>query len=83
MRALLVSVACLLLLALVACDECEGKETKCDGEMILVCDDGQWQFLEHCVGPTDDFTCAPDCSEHCDDAPAKPCCVPGCYVPEV
>jgi hypothetical protein len=83
MRTLLVASAFLIASALAACDECEGKETSCDGEMILVCDNGQWEFLEHCVGPTSDFTCIPDCSKECEDAPAKPCCYPGCYVPDV
>jgi len=70
-------------LAILGCDEeCEGKERTCDGEMMLVCKDGQWEFLEHCVGPTPDFTCAEDCSEHYDDKPAEPCCIPGGYIPE-
>ena len=83
MRYLLLLALSAFLLSLAACDECDGQETKCDGEMILVCDDGQWQFLEHCVGPTGEFTCIPDCSAECEDRPAKPCCYPGCYVPEV
>ena len=71
------------LVALACDDECDGKERTCDGDMILVCDDGQWEFLEHCAGPTSDFTCAEDCSEHYEDKPAKPCCIPGGYIPEV
>jgi hypothetical protein len=81
LMALLLALSAAAVLA--SCDECDGKETKCDGEMILVCDDGQWQFLEHCAGPTSEFTCIPDCSVECEDRPAKPCCFPGCYVPEV
>jgi hypothetical protein len=83
MRYLLLLAFCCALVPLAACDECDGKETKCDGQMIVVCDDGQWQFLEHCEGPTAEFTCIPDCSAECEDRPAKPCCYPGCYVPEV
>jgi hypothetical protein len=83
MKTVLVLVCCLAPLAGSACDECDQDDTKCDGEMILVCRSGEWKFLEHCAGPSDDFTCAPDCSEHYPEKPAVPCCIPGGLVPEV
>lgn len=40
-------------------DECESLDVKCDGTLLLICnDDGEWEFVADCLDYIpDDWTC--------------------------